>query len=73
MRSNVNKSNASEAFWVQRLDQVQMGDHERLMAKAHLARAEAFATLLGDFVRAIKNLTRRRAVRPYQRVTTSFE
>ena len=50
------------------LDQIRMPAYERLMAEAHLARAEAIADLLAAAARKIKSLGRVFLVRPIRRV-----
>jgi len=60
------------AFLYRRLDEVRMGEYERIRAKAHLERAEAVA----DFVAAVgaraSRLFRKLVVRPVRRVAASI-
>jgi hypothetical protein len=46
MTNKISKSNDDLAYFNGRLDEVRMTSHERLRAKAHLARAEAMADLV---------------------------
>jgi hypothetical protein len=67
MGRTISKSNASETLLALRLDAIQMSAHERLLAKASLARAEAFAAFLVQLVNGVKNLARKASLRPYHR------
>ena len=59
--SNDTKS-ASESLLAARLSEIQMPSHERLMAQAHLARAEAIANLIAAAIRSAKRLPKAFAV-----------
>ena len=56
MAATINKSNADREFFNRRLDEIRMNGHERLKAKAHLARAEAMAAMLAAAVSGIRQL-----------------
>ena len=73
MRNRISKSNADEALLNRRLEEIRMSTHERLRAKADLARAEAFANAAGEIINLIKRLAKFLVVRPFQRLTHSFE
>ncbi len=64
MKNKIRKTNASLAFFNNRLDEIRMNGQERLKAKARLAQSEAFAnavvTLIGLFKRAFKSAEPRR-------------
>lgn len=73
MSRKISKSNANETLLKARLDSIQMSSHERLRAKASLARAEAFADAAAEIINLIKRLAKVLVVRPFQRLTHSFE
>jgi hypothetical protein len=56
MTNKISKSNADWEYFNGRLDEVRMTSHERLRAKAQLARAEAVADLVSQAVRGIARL-----------------
>lgn len=72
MSRKISKSNANEALLNARLDSIQMSSHERLRAKASLARADAFANAVAGIINLIKRLAKVLVVRPFQRLTHSF-
>ena len=53
MTKKISKGNVSLAS---RLDEIRMSEHERIRAKAQLARAEAIADLLAGAARGIAGL-----------------
>ena len=73
MRTKISKTNQREAFFNALLDEVRMSGHERLRAKASLARAEAFADAAETLINALKRAVKSLVLRPYRRLTTSFE
>ena len=54
MKRKISKSNDSLASLNARLDEIRMSGHERLMAKAYLARAEAVADAMTAMAGAIR-------------------
>ncbi len=72
MSRKISKSNANETLLNVRLDSILMSSHERLRARASLARAEAFADVTVEIVNLIKRLAKVLVVRPFQRLTHSF-
>jgi hypothetical protein len=67
MNINASKTNQESDFLNQRLDEIRMSGHERLMAKARLARAEAVADALFVAAQAVARLFKRltaKAARP---------
>ncbi len=54
MNDKISKPNADRAFFNSRLDEIHMSEYERLMAKAHLARAEAAAEMLAAAAKGIR-------------------
>ncbi len=56
MNEKISKTNDSQGFLNQRIDEIPMSVGERLRAKAQLARAEAFADFLVGIVRALRSL-----------------
>ena len=71
MKPKISKSNASTAIIHARLDEMRLSGHERLNAKAHLARAEAIADALAQVAGAIARMART-LIRPLRRLTASF-
>jgi len=67
----IGKTNESLAFFKARLDQVQMNDHERLMAEAQFARAEAAVEWVAALIASAKRLLTMLVVRPLRRMTAS--
>lgn len=72
MTQKTSKTNSSLDFFYARLDKVQMSEHERLRAKASLARAEAIADLTFEIARAAKRLLKNLVVRPIRRLAASL-
>ena len=70
MNVNISKTNDSEEFFNSLLDEVRMSGHERIRAKAQLARAEAFADAAVALANLGKRLLKSLAPRPYRRPTT---
>ncbi len=70
MSNKLSKSNVDLAFFNSRLDEVRMSGHERLKAKAHLARAEAMAELLASAYRGIVRLFKSGPARPNRPATS---
>lgn len=70
MNVNISKTNENEEFFNTLLDDVRMSGHERIRAKAHLAQAEAFASMASAFINLIKRLLKSLVLRPYRRPTT---
>jgi hypothetical protein len=56
MTAKISKTNDNLEFFNSRLDEVRLSGHERLKAKAHLARAEAFAEMVSMVYKAIAGL-----------------
>ena len=72
MNTKISKTNEREAFFNTLLDEVRMSGHERLRAKASLARAEALADAILAAINLAKRLLKALVVRPYRRLTTSL-
>ncbi len=70
MKKEISKTNEQEEFFNALLDEVRMSGHERLRAKANLARAEAFADAVAAGVNLVKRLIKSLVLRPYRRLTT---
>lgn len=68
MKGKLSKTNQELDFLNARLDEVRMSGHERLRAKASLARAEAVAELLVAFASALKRLLKALVLRPIRRL-----
>lgn len=71
MNAKISKTNSNLDFLNARLDEVRMSSHERLRAKASLARAEAVAEAVVEIINLVKRLLMTLVVRPYRRLTTS--
>jgi hypothetical protein len=56
MTEKISKTNDNLEFFNSRLDEIRLSGHERLKAKAHLARAEAFAEAVSAVYKAIAGL-----------------
>lgn len=72
MKRKISKTNEELDFLNARLDEIRMSGHERLRAKASLARAEAVAGLLVAFARALKRLLKALVLRPLRRLTAAI-
>lgn len=72
MNTKIIKTNANETFFNARLDEIRMSGHERMKAKARLAQAEAVAEVLASVARGTARLLRAMVIRPYQRLTATF-
>lgn len=71
MNAKISKTNENLVFFRTRLDQVQMSAHERLIAEAQLARAEAAVEALRALFALGRRLVKTLVVRPFRRTTTS--
>lgn len=71
-KQNAGKSLQNELFCAdtvrERLRELRIGEHERLMAEAHLARAEAIAELLARAAAAVRGAARVLLRRPWRRI-----
>ena len=70
MNAKMSKTNPELAFLNARLDEVRMSNHERLRAKASLARSEAFADAVVEIINLARRLLKTLVMRPYRRLTT---
>lgn len=66
-----NRGNATDPV-LARLREIQIGEHERLVAEAHLARAEAIAELLARASARVRSAIRALFKRPRQRVAEAL-
>ena len=71
MNDYISKSNASAPSTLDRLGEVQMGAHDRLIAEAHLARAEAIAEFAARGWQFLVKGLRAVFLRPYARRTAT--
>ena len=71
MNEKISKTNSNLDFMNDRLDKVRMSSHERLRAKASLARAEAVADVVVEIINLVKHLLKTLVVRPFRRLMTS--
>jgi len=72
MSSSISKSNLEGTTPLDRLQQIRMGAHDRVLAEAHLARAEYLADVLLGSIDFVKRGLRAVVLRPFQRVTAAF-
>lgn len=72
MKTKISKTNENLAYFNGRLDEIRMSGHERLKAKAHLARAEAVADATAALINLVMRLLKTLVVRPIRRLTTSI-
>ncbi len=72
MRSQIINSNLEGITPLDRLQQIRMCAHDRLLAEAHLARAEFLADVLIGSIDFAKRGLRTLVLRPFQRVTAAF-
>ncbi len=70
MNVKIRKTNHNMDFLNARLDEVRMSSHERLRAKASLARSEAVAEAVVEIVNLVKRLLKALVVRPYRYLAT---
>lgn len=72
MRSTISNSKLEGTTPLDRLQQIRMGAHDRLLAEAHLARAEFLADVLIGSIDFAKRGLRTLVLRPFRRVTAAF-
>ena len=71
MNSKVSKSNGEWELIEARLDEIGLSSHERLKAKAQLARAEAVADALAVLAAGVKRVLKQIFDRPYHEPNAS--
>ncbi len=69
MNTKISKPNSDLEFMYARIDEIGMSSHDRLRAKASLARAEAFAEAMAGIINLFKRLLKALTVRPVGRPT----
>ena len=72
MNRKIRKTNASEAFFNARLDEIRMSDRERLRVKESFARAEAVVDAAAAGVNLLERLLKALVLRPFRRLTASI-
>lgn len=72
MRTTVSKSKLERNTPLGRLQQVRMGAHDRLLAEAHLARAEYVVDAVVELIALARRGLRAVVLRPFRRVTAAF-
>ena len=72
MREGFRNSNPELDILSSRLRDIRMSGQERLMAEAHLARAEAIAELMVRFSAWVKRMARLLVLRPIARLSESL-
>jgi hypothetical protein len=71
LKVKTNKTKSTLDFLNARLDEVRMSIDERQRAKAILARTEAVADAMLEFINLVKQLLKTLVVRPFRRLITS--
>ena len=71
MNAKVSKSNGEWELIEARLDEIGLSSHERLKAKAQLARAEAVADALAALAASVKRAVKHILDRPYHEPNAS--
>jgi hypothetical protein len=71
MKGEISKTNESLAFFNSRLDEIRMSGHDRLMAKARMAQAEAIADAVSAGIDLVKRAVKALAPRPHRHPTIS--
>ena len=72
MSMKISKTNPDLEYLYARLDEVRMSGHDRLRAKASLARAEAVADLFIAVANAIHRLLNAIVIKPFRRLTATL-
>lgn len=72
MRSQISISKLEGNTPLDRLQQIRMGAHDRLLAEAHLARAEFLADVLIGAMDLAKRGLRALVLRPFRRAAAAF-
>ncbi len=72
MSMKMSKTNQNLNDLYARLDEIRMSSHERLHAKASLARAEAMANGAAAIINLFSRLAKTLVLRPYRRLTTTL-
>ena len=72
MSSTISNSKLEGTTPLDRLQQIRMSAHDRVLAEAHLARAEFLADVLIGSIAFAKRGLRALVLRPFQRVTAAF-
>lgn len=72
MKTVLNKTNADANAIYARLKEVRLSSHDRMLAEANLARAEAIAEILAAGFKAGREFLARLVVRPLKRLTASI-
>jgi len=72
MKTTLSNSNSDLKAIEARLDEIRMPSYERMLAKAHLARAEAVADLIVGVARFVKKSVAALFLRPIRRLAAAF-
>lgn len=78
MSKNMRKFNSctegqpTESAIRDRLQQVSLSEYDRLIAEAHLARAEAIADMIARAIEAVRGATRALLSRPWRRIAAAI-
>jgi len=71
MNAKISKTNSEWSLLDQRLDEVRLSGHDRLKAKAQMARAEAFADFVAVVWKALGRLFQGSAKAPHHPAPTA--
>ncbi len=72
MNDKISKTKSEFDFLNARLDEILMSGHERIKAKAQLARAEAIADLFVAVAGGLKRLFKALVLKPFRRLTAAI-
>lgn len=72
MKQTISKSNLEGSATLDRLQQIQISAHDRLLAEAHLARAEFLADVVIGSIDVAKRVLRALVLRPFRRAAAAF-
>lgn len=72
MSSKINNSKPEGCTPLERLQQIRMGAHDRLLAEAHFARAEFLADVLIGSIDFVRRGLRTLVLRPFRRITAAL-
>ena len=72
MSSAISNSKLEGRATLDRLQQIQISAHDRLLAEAHLARAEFLADVVIRSIEVAKRVLRTLVLRPFRRASAAF-
>lgn len=72
MNGEISKPKLDGSATLDRLQQIQISAHDRLLAEAHLARAEFLADVVIGSIDVAKRILRTLVLRPFRRAAAAF-